>query len=75
MPCQGNHHCLCQGKSSSTVICANLAGVMVAVHMRSCNTTDKDLPSACMRTGMLPMSVAWIELSSQRMMSVGKMGI
>ena len=75
MPCQGNHRRLCQGKSSSTVICANSAGAMVAVRMRSCNATDEDLPSACMRTGMLPTSVAWIELSSRRMMSVGKMGI
>jgi len=57
------------------VICANSARVMVAVHMRSCNAIDKDLPSACIRKGMLPTSVAWIELSSWRMMSVGKMGI
>ena len=48
---------------------------MVAIHMRSCNATDKDLPSACMRTGILPTSVAWIEFLSQRMMSVGKRGM
>jgi len=48
---------------------------MVAVCMRSCNAADENLPLACMRTGILPTSVAWIEFSSQRMMSVGKRGM
>jgi hypothetical protein len=65
--------CRVRGIVVATVICicTDLAGVMVAVCMMSCNATDEDFPSACMQTGMLPMSMAWI-LLSQRMMSVGK---
>jgi hypothetical protein len=51
--------------SSSTVICADSAGVMVAVRIKSCDAADEDFPSACMRARMLPTSVAWIELSSR----------
>jgi len=62
-------------KALSTAICTDSARMMVAVHIRSCNTTDKNLPLAYMQMGMLPTLVAWIELSSKRVMSVGKRGI